>query len=60
MLRTGHGEEIVGHCKKYGVLLVPPFASLQNYIRVSLGTAAEMREFWRVWDLMPHHISMSM
>ena len=60
MLRTGHGEEIVGHCKKYGVLLVPPFASLQNYIRVSLGTAAEMQDFWRVWDLMPHHISMSM
>jgi histidinol-phosphate aminotransferase len=60
MLKTGHGEEIVGHFKTHGVLLEPPFASLQNYIRVSLGTTAEMQDFWRVWDLMPHHISMSM
>ena len=50
----------MGHFKKHDVLLVPPFASLQNYIRVSLGVAAEIQEFSCVWDLMPHHISMSM
>jgi hypothetical protein len=31
---------------------IPAF---EKSIRVSLGTSAEMREFWRVWDLMPGH-----
>jgi hypothetical protein len=26
---------------------------MPTYVRVSLGTPAEMKEFWRVWDLMP-------
>jgi histidinol-phosphate/aromatic aminotransferase/cobyric acid decarboxylase-like protein len=26
---------------------------MDKYIRVSLGTPAEMQEFWRAWDLMP-------
>jgi hypothetical protein len=29
------------------------FPGLETAIRVSLGTPAQMREFWRVWDLMP-------
>jgi len=33
---------------------------LDKYIRVSLGTPAEMTEFWRVWDLMSPVPRMSM
>ena len=36
--------------------LPAPFAPLDEYIRVSMGTNPDMQEFWRVWDLMmlPH------
>jgi histidinol-phosphate aminotransferase len=47
--------EIVEHFKKNNVLISPPFPTFDTYIRVSLGTPSEMREFWRVWDLMPNH-----
>jgi histidinol-phosphate/aromatic aminotransferase/cobyric acid decarboxylase-like protein len=45
MLNAGRpAEQVVGY--------------FENYVRVSLGTPAEMQEFWRVWELMPgggHH-----
>jgi hypothetical protein len=60
MLNTGRpAVEIVEHFKKNNVLVSGPFAPFDTYIRVSLGTPAEMREFWRVWDLLPAH-KMSM
>jgi histidinol-phosphate aminotransferase len=43
---------VIDHFKNYGVVLAGPIASFDTYIRVSLGTPAEMREFWDVWDLM--------
>jgi histidinol-phosphate aminotransferase len=51
---------VVEHLKKHNVLVPPPFAGFDNYIRVSLGTAEDMRAFWQAWDLMPviHHMSM--
>jgi histidinol-phosphate aminotransferase len=47
---------IVEHFARNGIDLPPPFAPLDEYIRVSIGTRADMQEFWRVWDLMslPH------
>jgi histidinol-phosphate aminotransferase len=27
-----------------------PFPPLENYARISLGTPAQMKDFWRVWD----------
>jgi histidinol-phosphate aminotransferase len=54
MLNAGHpAEEIVEHFKKNNILLPRPVESMSNYVRVSLGTAEEMLEFWRVWDLLP-------
>ena len=50
---------IVEHFKSQGVLVSGPFPTFDTYIRVSLGTSAEMREFWRVWDLLPVHNHMS-
>jgi histidinol-phosphate aminotransferase len=46
---------IVDHFAQNNIALAPPFPPLNRYVRVSLGTAAEMREFWRIWDLMPSH-----
>jgi histidinol-phosphate aminotransferase len=44
---------IVEHLRKHNVVVPPPFAGLERYIRVSMGRPEDMRAFWRVWDLMP-------
>lgn len=61
LLNTGHpAAEMVEHFRKNGVLVAGPFEGFDKHIRVSLGTPAEMREFWRVWDLMPPNHAMTM
>ena len=60
MLNTGlPGEEVAAHFSKNNILVAHGFASMDKYIRVSLGRPQEMLEFWRVWDLLPPH-KMSM
>jgi histidinol-phosphate aminotransferase len=60
MLDTGRDAiEVVEHFRKHGILVSGPVPGFGHNIRVSLGTAAQMREFWRVWDLMIGH-KMSM
>jgi len=51
--------EISAHYIKNNVVLAPVIPAMPNYLRVSLGTSQEMREFWRVWDLLGSH-QMSM
>ncbi len=46
-------SEVLPHLEKNNVFVAPPITAMEKYIRVSLGTPAEMQEFWRVWDLMP-------
>ncbi|HTF25580.1 MAG TPA: histidinol-phosphate transaminase [Candidatus Limnocylindria bacterium] len=46
-------SEVLLHLGKNDVHVAPSIPAMERYIRVSLGTPAEMREFWRVWDLMP-------
>jgi histidinol-phosphate/aromatic aminotransferase/cobyric acid decarboxylase-like protein len=54
MLNTGRpSAEVVDHFAKHRVLVAGLIPGFEKYVRVSIGTAAEMREFWRVWDLMP-------
>src|SRR5215471_5261836 len=43
---------IIEHFRKNSILVGGPFAPMNTFIRVSLGTPAQMDEFWRVWDLM--------
>ena len=52
-------EQVVAHFDSNQIILSRPSAGFEKNVRVSLGTSAEMREFWRVWDLMPggHHMS---
>jgi histidinol-phosphate aminotransferase len=54
MLEVGStSNDVVRHFKDHEITLPQPYPWMREYIRVSLGTAADMREFWRVWDLMP-------
>ena len=54
MLNTGRpSSEVVAHFAGHRILVAGPVPGYEKYIRVSLGTGVEMREFWRVWDLMP-------
>jgi len=54
MMNTGGpGVEIIDHFRKHNVTIAPSIAGFDKFVRVSLGTAREMAEFWRIWDLMP-------
>ena len=61
MLDVGRpADEIVKHFKKNNILAAPRIPSFETHIRVSLGKPAEMKEFWRVWDLLPASHEMRM
>jgi len=47
--------EIAEHYNKNNFVLAPLIPSMPTYLRISLGTPEEMREFWRVWDLLGSH-----
>ena len=53
-------DEVIEHLKKNHILIGPKYPVLDKYIRVSLGTPSEMKEFWRAWDLMPPTGKMAM
>jgi histidinol-phosphate aminotransferase len=53
-------EQVIEHLKKNGILIGPLIPAMPNYIRVSLGTSAEMRRFWTAWNLMPATGKMAM
>jgi histidinol-phosphate aminotransferase len=54
MLKTGRmAVDVIEHFKKNDVLIARLFPSMNTYVRVSFGTPREMKEFWRVWSLMP-------
>jgi histidinol-phosphate aminotransferase len=39
--------------RAHGIALAAPVPRFDTYLRISIGTPAEMLEFWRIWDLMP-------
>jgi histidinol-phosphate aminotransferase len=47
--------EISKHYSKNNFVLAPSIPFMPNYLRISLGPPEEMREFWRVWDLLGSH-----
>jgi len=54
MLNTGRpAADVIEHFRANSITLPEPFPAFENHVRVSIGTTAEMHEFWRVWDLMP-------
>lgn len=46
-------DEVLEQLKKHNIVVGPRIPEMNKYVRVSLGTPAEMLQFWRVWDLMP-------
>jgi histidinol-phosphate aminotransferase len=46
-------DHVVEHLGKHNIFVAPSVPQMSKYLRISLGTPAEMLEFWRVWDLMP-------
>lgn len=52
--------ELINHFQQNNILIGPHYPSMEDYIRVSIGTPEEMKEFWRVWDLMPFINKMAM
>jgi len=46
---------VIDHYRKHNVVLPPEIPLMPNYVRVSLGTVEQMKEFWRVWDLQHRH-----
>ena len=54
MLNPGRpSPRVVDHFAEHRILVAGRVRGYEKYIRVSPGRPAEMREFWRVWDLMP-------
>ncbi|MGA9812046.1 MAG: aminotransferase class I/II-fold pyridoxal phosphate-dependent enzyme, partial [Terriglobales bacterium] len=51
-------EEVIKHFRQHNILIGGRAPSLDTYMRVSLGTGAEMVTFWKTWDLLPwsHHM----
>jgi histidinol-phosphate aminotransferase len=52
--------QVIDHFRSNGIAIAGFFPYFAKYVRVSLGTPEQMREFWRVWDLMPRQNKMSM
>jgi histidinol-phosphate aminotransferase len=53
-------QQVIDHLKKNNILIGPVVPEMSKYVRVSLGTTADMEEFWRVWDLMSPTGEMAM
>jgi histidinol-phosphate aminotransferase len=46
-------EGVIEHFRQHNILIGSRVPSLETYMRVSFGTAAEMITFWKTWDLLP-------
>lgn len=53
MLNTNRPiRNLIAHFKQNNVAIGRPFPPMDTYARISLGKPDEMKEFWRVWDLL--------
>lgn len=46
-------EGVIEHFRQHNILIGGRVPTMETYMRVSLGTAAEMIAFWKAWDLLP-------
>jgi histidinol-phosphate/aromatic aminotransferase/cobyric acid decarboxylase-like protein len=55
MMNTNRpAKQVIEHFRQHEIMIGPNIVGMEHYIRVSLGTPPEMREFWRVWDQLPN------
>jgi histidinol-phosphate aminotransferase len=43
---------VIEHFRKNNIAIARLFPSMNTFVRVSFGKPEEMKEFWRVWDLL--------
>jgi histidinol-phosphate aminotransferase len=53
-------DMVFDHLKRNNILVAPLNPAMDQFIRVSFGLPDEMREFWRVMDLLPPTGKMAM
>jgi histidinol-phosphate aminotransferase len=52
--KTGRpSSQVIEHFERNGITLGPVVPEMDRYVRVAIGTKENMREFWRVWDILP-------
>jgi histidinol-phosphate aminotransferase len=53
-MKTGlPSSQVIEHFRRNNIILGPLVPQMDRYVRVTVGTREDMREFWRVWDLQP-------
>ena len=58
MLQTNRqATDVIAYFRKNNVEIARLFPSMNTFVRVSFGKPNEMKEFWRVWGLLPAHKS---
>ncbi|MGH9681196.1 MAG: pyridoxal phosphate-dependent aminotransferase [Candidatus Acidiferrales bacterium] len=55
-----HAPDLIEHFQNHGILIGPYYPAYEDYVRVTIGLPEEMKEFWRVWDLLPLVNKMAM
>lgn len=59
LVNTGdNGGDVAERLQSLGMLVPRPFPRLDRYLRISLGSAVEMRAFWRAWDRAAGNMTM--
>jgi histidinol-phosphate aminotransferase len=46
-------SQVVEHFERNHITLGPVFPEMDRYVRVAISTVENMKEFWRIWDLLP-------
>lgn len=53
-MKTGlPSSQVIEHFRRNNIALGPVVPQMDRYVRVSVGSREDMREFWRVWELQP-------
>jgi len=45
--------QVIEHFERNNITLGPVVPQMDKYVRVAISTEENMKEFWRVWDLLP-------
>lgn len=45
-------RSLIDHFRQNNISIGRPFPPMETYARISLGKPEEMKDFWRVWDLL--------
>jgi len=46
-------SQVIEHFERNGITLGRVVREMDRYVRVAISTGENMKEFWRVWDLLP-------